>query len=73
METDNPYEDINHYVCSLDRRALRHELTHFDGPFPLDFSADYLTAASTDKLRHILAAALWRTHQQSALHMMPRG
>jgi len=54
------YESILTDVASLDRSALAHDLGHFPGSPPLDFTEDYLSNCTTDQMRHLLAAALWR-------------
>lgn len=45
-------------IATLDRDALKRQIQHFHGSFRLDFTDDYLNAASVDRLRHILLAAL---------------
>ena len=45
-------------IASLDRQALIDRLLHFDGQCRLDFTESFLTSKSTDRLRHILLAAL---------------
>ena len=72
MDAVHPYETIARHVYDLDRSTLIYELTHFDGPFPLDFSTDYLASATTEKMRHLLAAALWRAHRSGALNLISR-
>ena len=54
------YENIAGLVCRLERPALVHHLTHFEGDLTLDFSPEYLDTCSTDQIRHLLVAALWR-------------
>jgi hypothetical protein len=63
MDAVHPYERIALHVYNLDRSTLIYELTHFDGPFPLDFSGEYLASTATEKLRHMLAAAMWRAQR----------
>lgn len=60
MTSSEEYEAIAREVCTLDRSALIDRLTHFDSQLPLDFSEEFLAASPTDRLRHILVAALWR-------------
>ena len=45
-------------IATLDRDELTRRIQHFHGSFKLDFTEDYLNAASVDRLRHILLAAL---------------
>jgi len=44
-------------VCALDREALKRELLEFRGPVRLDFTEEFLSRLSTERLRHILLAA----------------
>lgn len=60
------YEAIADEVCRLERPALIDRLTHFEGRLPLDFSQEYLNSCTTDQMRHLLAAALWRCRMQPA-------
>jgi hypothetical protein len=45
-------------IATLGRGELKKQIKNFRGRFKLDFSEDYLNAASVDRLRHILLAAL---------------
>jgi len=45
-------------IATLERDELKRRIKHFHGSFKLDFTDDYLNAASVDRLRHILLAAL---------------
>jgi len=54
------YERVITEVCGLDRSEMIERLAHFQGRIPLDFSYDFLQNCDTEKLRHLLAAALWR-------------
>ena len=44
-------------VSKLKEGELREEIKNFKGGFELDFTDDYLDAASEDRLKHILLAA----------------
>jgi hypothetical protein len=68
----SPFEQIADQVCHLDRNGLIAHLTHFDGPFPLDFSSEYLSEKTTEEMRHLLAAALWRAQRANGLALTPR-
>ena len=60
--TDN-YQKQLLTIASLDHRQVVDRLRNFKGRFRLDFSEDYLKSQSTDKLRHILFAALTTNHK----------
>jgi hypothetical protein len=45
-------------VATLGRTELTHRIRNFRGRFRLDFTEDYLSNLSIDRLRHILLAAL---------------
>ncbi len=53
-------------IAEMERPTLIDRLTHFDAPIQLDFSAEYLEACSTDKLRHILMAACLQARRAQA-------
>lgn len=67
------YEQIAAEVCRLDRSDLVDRLTHFDGPIKLDFTAEALGNYSTDRMRHLLAAAIWRAHTRPAAMLAAAG
>jgi len=60
MSSFETYQAIAEEVCSLDRYILIERLTRFDSGLPLDFTPEYLDTCSTDQIRHLLVAALWR-------------
>lgn len=60
------YETIAADVCRLERAELIERLTHFDGGMTLDFSPEYLSNISTDQMRHLLVAAIWRCRLKQA-------
>jgi hypothetical protein len=61
------YEIIAAEVCSLNREELLQQLCAFEGPVKLDFTAEFLSSCSTDRIRHVLAAAIWhRDHRHGA-------
>ena len=45
-------------IASLGRNELKRRIINFQGRFKLDFTEDYLSKLSVDRLRHILLAAL---------------
>ena len=50
----------------MSKREVIRRLTHFDGPIKLDFTSDYLESLSTDRLRHILLAAVSTVNRKRA-------
>jgi len=50
--------DLAVSISSLGKDELKRRIRNFKGRFKLDFSEKYLNSLSTDKLRHILMAAL---------------
>ena len=48
---------INQTLFVLGKEELVWKILHFDGRFPFDFTSDYLSGLSINKLRHILYAA----------------
>ncbi len=65
MSSSETYESFLVQVASLDRDTLIARLSQFQGNLRLDFSPDYLATCSTDRLRHLLIAALWRCEMKS--------
>ena len=49
-------EDLMTLVASLDRAALTEQFHCYRGKFPVDFTEEFLTRTSLDKLRHIFVA-----------------
>ena len=45
-------------LASMSRRQLTSRIQNFKGRFKLDFTEEYLSKLTTDRLRHILLAAL---------------
>jgi hypothetical protein len=54
------YESLIQEVCGLDRSIMIERLADFSGDLRLDFSRAYLESCDTERLRHLLLAALWR-------------
>jgi len=50
-------EKITGTIARMNRDDLTKEILQFDGRFKLDFSENYLSQLSLEKLRHILLAA----------------
>ncbi len=53
-----PAEEIVARLCRMDRAAMMRELRQFRARFTLDFTDDFLEGLSTERVRHILLAAL---------------
>ena len=62
------YESLIVEVCDLDRDAMIARLTHFEGPLRLDFTDAYLETCSTENIRHLLLAAMWRCRVKGQLN-----
>jgi len=45
-------------IAALGRHELERRIRNFKGRFKLDFTHEYLSELSVDRLRHILLAAL---------------
>jgi hypothetical protein len=52
------FEQVSTSIAVLGRSELKSRIKNFRGRFKLDFTDDYLDAIDTDRLRHILLAAL---------------
>jgi len=52
-------------ITALGRIELTRRIRDFRGRFKLDFTEDYLSNISVDRLRHILLAALINTKPHS--------
>jgi hypothetical protein len=58
-----PAEEIVARMCRMGRAGMLRELRQFRARFILDFTDDFLEGLSTERVRHILLAAL--LHGQS--------
>jgi len=58
MGTASSFERIVSAIASLSKSEVKRRLLHFKGGVKLDFTESYLDSLSTDKLRHILLAAM---------------
>jgi len=52
------FEQKSMTIATLGREELIRRIRNFNGRFKLDFSREYLSKLSVDRLRHILLAAL---------------
>lgn len=66
MSADFSFEKMCSKITAMSKQEVIRRLLHFDGPIKLDFSPDYLEKLSTDRLRHILLAAVVTTHRKHA-------
>ena len=66
MSSREVYEAVVQEVCRLDRAELAARLEHFHGDMQLDFSPDFLSSCDTDRLRHLLVAAIWQCRMKTA-------
>ena len=57
MNADLPLDQLLCEIHGMEREACIEALMHFQH-LHLDFTAGYLTEMSTDRLRHVLVAAL---------------
>jgi len=58
MAVKNYYEKEATSIAALGRHELEKRIRNFRGRFKMDFTQDYLSRLSVDRLRHILLAAL---------------
>jgi hypothetical protein len=58
-------EDLITITSSLDRPALRDQFLNFRGPFPLDFTPEFLEELPLERLRHIFVALCLQTRRSA--------
>ncbi len=58
MSSRNYFDREITSITALGRNELTRRIRSFRGRFKLDFTEDYLSNISVDRLRHILLAAL---------------
>ena len=61
MTSAQVYESLVSEVGSLEREAMVARLVNFEGPVRLDFTEEFLAGKTTEEIRHLLMAALWRS------------
>lgn len=66
MSADFSFENMCSKIASMSKREVIRRLLHFDGGIKLDFTSDYLEKLSTDRLRHILLAAVVTVNRKHA-------
>lgn len=65
MSSQGQFEQLVTSVAALGRDELKKRIKDFRGRFKLDFSDAYLDSLSSDRLRHILLAALINARARS--------
>ena len=58
MSAEFSFEKLCSQIASMSKPEVIRRLTHFNGHPKLDFTSEYLESLSTDRLRHILLAAV---------------
>jgi len=58
MSSASSYEKMISSIASLRKSELKSRLLSFKGNFKFDFTESYLDSLSTDRLKHILLAAV---------------
>jgi hypothetical protein len=58
MASKRYFEQTATSIAALNRNELKRRIRNFRGRFKLDFTEDYLSKLSVERLRHILLAAL---------------
>jgi hypothetical protein len=66
MAADVYFESVCMKVAGMNKTEVKQRLLHFEGPLRLDFTEEYLDKLDTEKLRHILLAALVTAHRKFA-------
>jgi hypothetical protein len=56
-------EELICLVSSMDRDALMRHFLSFRGSFPVDFTPDFLSKLSLDRMRHIYVALCLQSQQ----------
>lgn len=63
-ESARIYESLVGEVCTLSRNTLIKRLLRFTDGVELDFSQEYLDGCETERIRHLLVAAMWRSRMR---------
>ena len=66
MSSSGSYEELISSIASLRKSELKSRLLRFKGSFKFDFTESYLDGLSTDKLKHILLAAVTTKFKKGA-------
>ncbi len=51
----NEIDEVMRAIAEMDREELVYQFRHYPAPFPIDFTDDFLSRQSLDKLRHVFA------------------
>lgn len=62
MVSRKNFEQTATTIASLNRNEVTRRIKNFQSRFKLDFTEQYLNKLTTDRLRHILLAALTHAH-----------
>ena len=65
MKTKQYFERTATSIAALGKDELKRRIKNFNGRFKLDFSEDYLSNLTVDRLRHILLAAMINAKPQN--------
>jgi hypothetical protein len=63
MLQSHQVEELMCLASSLDRPALIRQFSSYRASFPVDFTAEFLTSTSIDRLRHIFVAMCLQTQR----------
>lgn len=66
MSAEFSFEKMCSKITEMSKQEVIRRLLRFDGPIKLDFTRDYLEELSTDRLRHILLAAVVTSNRKHA-------
>jgi len=58
MDSERLYERLAIAIASLGRNEVEHKIKNFKGTFKFDFTDEYLSSLTLDRLKHILLAAI---------------
>jgi len=58
MDSERVFEKLATAIASLGRTQVEHRIKNFKGTFKFDFTDEYLSNLTVDRLRHILLAAI---------------
>ena len=58
MSAEISFEKMCSKIASMNKSEVIRKLVNFNGPIKMDYTRDYLESLTTDRLRHILLAAV---------------
>ena len=62
------FDQLMEEISRMNPQAIKEAILHFEGPFKIDFTADFLDKLPLNRLRHILLA----TRVQQLKHNTPQ-